>query len=192
VNRVHAAGGKECRAVGQPHAAEEHREVSGRSGQSPSPGHGCSQELGRSMRACAREHADEKEECRSGAHGCAGPAGRKGGRITYRLWASSYGIAEAGRALVVFEGDRQAQRAGRCAGAAWRPPGMGGAIADQRVRGQRLRRGSVATDIQRHAHGEGAAREQRARRGTGMSALARACTPEGAGEGQHAEASGCG
>jgi hypothetical protein len=69
---------------------------------------------------------------------------------------------------------------------------MGGAIANQRVRGQRLRRGSVATGVQRHANGGGAAREQQTRWGTGMSALARACTPEGAGEGHHAEASSCG
>jgi hypothetical protein len=62
VAQAHVARGKERRAYGEPRAAEEHEEVSGRSGRSPWAGHGCSQELGRSTRACAREHADENKE----------------------------------------------------------------------------------------------------------------------------------
>jgi hypothetical protein len=62
VSQAHAARGKERRAQGEPRAAEEHEEVSGRSGRSPWPGYGCSQELGGSMQACAPEHADENKE----------------------------------------------------------------------------------------------------------------------------------
>jgi hypothetical protein len=159
--------------------------VSGRSGRSPWPGHGCLQELGRSTRACAREHADEKEECRSSMHGRAGPAWRKGGRIPYRLWASSQGIAEAsrvpgrvrGRAVGAARGKmrRSGAEAAECGRSNCRPAGAR----------QRIRRG-----IQRHAHGGGAAGEQRARGGTGMSARACARTLEGVGEGHHVEASG--
>jgi hypothetical protein len=112
-----------------------------------------------------------------------GPAGTKRGWIHYRMWVSSQGIAEP---LVVFEGERQAQRAGRCAGAARRPSSVGGETVDQRAHGKRIHRGSVAAGVQRHTHGGGAAGEQQARGGTGMSMRAHARTLEGAGKGNHA------
>jgi hypothetical protein len=62
VAHAHAATGKERQAQDEPRAIEEHEEVIRRSGRSPWPGHGCSQELGRSMRACTREHAYENKE----------------------------------------------------------------------------------------------------------------------------------
>jgi hypothetical protein len=133
--------------------------VGGR-GEAPGPGMDACRSLG-GARGRARESMQMRR--RSAGAACTaerGLHGEKGGGSPTACGRVRWELRRPAEPQVVFEGERQAQRAGRCAGAARRPPSAGGATADQPAHGRGSAgayRGTHTTEVQLESSGHAGA-----------------------------------